>query len=232
MKSINDWKRKQILEALNLEGYDEPKGGSLSFNEWRLRKVVDAILEEQTPQQNPLGQPDPNAIPGQPPNPQFNVPPMGAEGQPQPGPEAGPPQMGPEQMGQEMPPPGPEQQQPPESPPQSPTDDKAFLASLQPVLGDKPKDILPSSSALKLEAEKEKKKIASSKGDSVQGLKNWLWICIDAWNKAKVSLPKPKQEQPQQGPPQQGPPQQGPPQQGPPQQGPPQGPPPQPGPPM
>jgi hypothetical protein len=197
MKSINDWKREKILETFNLnEWYTASENNMPSFNDWRLKKAINAILDEQAP--NPLGNPDPEAIPGQPPNPQFNVPPPGPEGAPPAGPEGAPP-PGPEGA----PPAGPEGAPPPEGQPTGPMggDDKALISSLQPILGDKPKDALPVSTALKMEAKKAKEKAAHGKSDSGEGLKTWLWLCLDAWMKTKISLPQPEKTKGPPGPP-------------------------------
>lgn len=211
MKSIDNWKKDLILEELSIDECNLKEimnSKMLSFNDWKIKSLVKEYLEQGPP-------------PGGPP----------PEGQPPPeGSPAGPPPEGPPLSGaaaQSQQPKGqdPNSVQPIGQPPPQGPDDKSIVNQLKSILGDRNKnDEFPSPAALKLEAKKIKQKAAQKKLDSGKGLQMWLWNCIDAWQKAKIYLPKPPPTPPTPPPqPPQGPPQ-GPPPQSPPPQ-PPQGPP-------
>jgi hypothetical protein len=115
------------------------------------------------------------------------------------------------------PPPGgqPPAQQPPPEPEQPQGDDKVLVGQLQGILGQKiGSALMPAAIAMKEEAKKVKSLADQKQMNPADGLKMWLWTCINAWEKTVASqaqkqppqalqVPQPPQApQPPQPPPQ------------------------------
>jgi hypothetical protein len=179
MKNINEWQKLQKLNEIGWsEWYETIQHASMkSYREWKIKQNLDLMLEEGPPVQ-------PGQLPPSDPNQPQGPPPSGAA-QPPPQPQPG--------------------QEPPQPQPEPPQDDKALVDQLQSVLGQKiGSALMPAAVAMKEEAKKVKSLADQKQLSPADGLKMWLWTCVNAWQKTVASQ---AQNQPPQAPPtQQAPP--------------------------
>lgn len=191
MKKINEWQIEQKLNQIGpnwAKWYSESENDikMKTYRDWKLRRNLDTMLEQGDPPVQPgqLPPPDPS---------QPGPPPPGQPTQPPPGQPPAPDQSQPGQ------PPPPDQSQPgqpptPDQPP--PGDDKELVNQLRGLLGQKGGSaLMPSSEMMKQQASSIKTIADQKQLSPADGLKMWLWTCVNAWQKIIESQAQ-KQPQP------------------------------------
>lgn len=171
MKNINEWQKFQKLNPDWAKWLEEARETKMkSYREWKIQKNLELMMEQEPPvQAGQLPPPDPNQPPGPPPSGAVQPPQM--------------PQVPPSPQSQAPQPPT-----PPQPEPQQAQDDKSLVDQLQTILGQKiGSALMPAAVAMKEEAKKVKSLADQKQLNPADGLKMWLWTCVNAWQKTVES---------------------------------------------